>query len=277
MKDSMVKTFTARQGQFLAYIHQYSQVHGCAPAEADMQQYFQITPPSVHSMVLALERRGLIRHVPGQARSITLAVSPETLPPLQACSRSALETMTKTNKKSGGWSAVRQQLDHYEKSELIAQIKDLYDASDINRDLLLARCLAGKHDGEILKKYQGKIVEQFFPARGDGKLNLGEARKAIRDYRKITGNISGTVELLLTYVENGTRFTCEFGDINERFYDSLESALEELAKLLMGEARDLYPQFADRLASLEQMSKDIGWGFHDFIADIVWQLEAESA
>lgn len=74
---------TARQGQFLAYIHQYTLVHGCAPAEADMQQFFQITPPSVHSMVLTLERRGFIRRIPGQARSITLMVLPESLPPLQ--------------------------------------------------------------------------------------------------------------------------------------------------------------------------------------------------
>jgi DNA-binding MarR family transcriptional regulator len=48
-----------------------------------MQRFFQITPPSVHSMVLMLERRGLIRRVPGQARSITLIVPSESLPPLK--------------------------------------------------------------------------------------------------------------------------------------------------------------------------------------------------
>ena len=74
---------TARQGQFLAYIFQHSLVNGCAPAEADMQRYFQITPPSVHSMVLTLERRGFIRRVPGQARCITVIVPPESLPPLK--------------------------------------------------------------------------------------------------------------------------------------------------------------------------------------------------
>jgi DNA-binding MarR family transcriptional regulator len=78
---------TARQGQFLAYIYQYSLLNGCAPAEADMERYFQITPPSVHSMVLTLERRGFIRRVPGQARSITLTVPPESLPPLQRVQR----------------------------------------------------------------------------------------------------------------------------------------------------------------------------------------------
>jgi REP element-mobilizing transposase RayT/DNA-binding MarR family transcriptional regulator len=74
---------TERQGQFLAYIHQYSVLNGCAPAEADMERFFQTTPPSVHSMVLTLERRGLIRRVPRQARSITLSIPPESLPPLK--------------------------------------------------------------------------------------------------------------------------------------------------------------------------------------------------
>ena len=87
----MNPTYTERQGQFLAYIHQYSILNGCAPAEADMQRFFQITPPSVHSMVLTLERRGLIRRVPGQARSITLMVPPESLPPLKRVQPSPLK------------------------------------------------------------------------------------------------------------------------------------------------------------------------------------------
>jgi len=37
----MKPAHTARQGQFLAYIHQYNMVNGCAPAEADMQRFFQ--------------------------------------------------------------------------------------------------------------------------------------------------------------------------------------------------------------------------------------------
>ena len=79
----MKPPYTERQGQFLAYLYQYSLLNGCAPSEADMQRFFQVTPPTVHQMVLTLERRGLIRRVPGQARSITLIVSPESLPPLR--------------------------------------------------------------------------------------------------------------------------------------------------------------------------------------------------
>ena len=86
-RTSMNPAPTERQGQFLSYIHQYSFVNACAPAEADMQRYFQITPPSLHAMIITLERRDFIRRVPGQARSITVIVPPESLPPLKRIRR----------------------------------------------------------------------------------------------------------------------------------------------------------------------------------------------
>ena len=183
--------------------------------------------------------------------------------------------MTKATKKSGGWSAVRQQLTSWDKPALLALVKDLYEAAAGNRDFIQARCQTGESGGDVLEKYCGKIVEQFFPTRGYGKLKLGEARKAIRDYRKATGSIPGTAELLMTFVENGARFTREYGDIDERFYRSVKSALDNLATLLYREARGLYPQFSERLARVAQLSNGIGWGFHDFVADVVGELEEE--
>ena len=50
----MRQKYTRQQGQYLAFIHYYSKIHGRPPAEADMQQYFKVTPPSVHQMVLTL-------------------------------------------------------------------------------------------------------------------------------------------------------------------------------------------------------------------------------
>jgi SOS-response transcriptional repressor LexA len=75
-------TFTEKQGQYLAFIHSYVQLHGRAPAEADMERFFRVSPPSVHRMVVELEKRGLIRRVPRQPRSIELAIS-DGIPPLK--------------------------------------------------------------------------------------------------------------------------------------------------------------------------------------------------
>ena len=178
----------------------------------------------------------------------------------------------KPTKKPGGWSAARQHLATWDKPSLLALVKDLYDSFAENRDFIQARCLAEDGGGPVLESYRSKIVEQFFPKRGLGKLKLAEARKAIRDYRKATGSIPGTAELLMSYVENGVKFTNEYGDVEERFYNSVESALDELSALLRGPARELYPQFRERLAVVEKETRDVGWGFHDFIAGVVEQL-----
>ena len=76
--------FTSKQGQYLAFIYAYTQVLGRSPAEADLQQHFHVSPPSVHQMVLTLERAGLIRRQLGVARSIQLLVEPEALPILRS-------------------------------------------------------------------------------------------------------------------------------------------------------------------------------------------------
>lgn len=72
--------FTAKQGQYLAFIWAYSQINGRAPAEADFQRYFKVTAPSVHQMLKTLHQLGLIDKQPGVARSIQLLVPPQRLP-----------------------------------------------------------------------------------------------------------------------------------------------------------------------------------------------------
>jgi hypothetical protein len=78
-----VPNSTPKQGQYLAFIYAYTHVLGRPPAEADLQQHFGVSPPSVHQMVLILERTGLIRRKPGVARSIEVLVAPELLPILR--------------------------------------------------------------------------------------------------------------------------------------------------------------------------------------------------
>ena len=76
------KTFTPKQGQYLAFIHLYTRLHRRPPAETDMQEYFRVTPPSVHQMVLSLERAGLVKRLPRTPRSIEVLVDPNELPEL---------------------------------------------------------------------------------------------------------------------------------------------------------------------------------------------------
>ena len=74
--------FTPKQGQYLAFIHAYTLVNGRPPAEADMIRFFRVTPPTVHQMVLGLERAGLISRSPGVPRSIAVLLKRSALPEL---------------------------------------------------------------------------------------------------------------------------------------------------------------------------------------------------
>lgn len=76
-------SFTDRQGQYLAFIDAYTRVNGRPPAEADLQRHVGVSAPSVHQMVVRLERAGLIRRKSGVARSIEVLVDPRGLPLLQ--------------------------------------------------------------------------------------------------------------------------------------------------------------------------------------------------
>ncbi|MEZ5404426.1 MAG: hypothetical protein R2729_32400 [Bryobacteraceae bacterium] len=80
---SIPPKFTVKQRQYLAFIHNYSKIHGRAPAESDMERYFRVSPPAIHDMIKTLERNGPIERNPGEARSIRLCVRPEHLPRLE--------------------------------------------------------------------------------------------------------------------------------------------------------------------------------------------------
>lgn len=82
MKHEMNANFTDKQGQYLAFIYNYTVMHGRAPAEADLERFFRVTPSTTHQMILKLEDKGFISRKSGVARSINLLIDPEKIPRL---------------------------------------------------------------------------------------------------------------------------------------------------------------------------------------------------
>ena len=56
--------YTKKQGQYLAFIYNYTKINGRPPAEADMQRYFRVSPPTVHQMVLNAHPKTQQRRLP---------------------------------------------------------------------------------------------------------------------------------------------------------------------------------------------------------------------
>ena len=64
---------TARQRQVYEFISRYLDVHKQPPTIAEIGKQFQMTSPaSVHSILSALEREGLIKRIPNVSRGIEL-------------------------------------------------------------------------------------------------------------------------------------------------------------------------------------------------------------
>jgi repressor LexA len=79
----MPTNYTYKQGQYLAFIYYYGKLNGQPPAERDMERYFRTTPPTIHQMVVTLEKKGFIARTPGQGRSIRLLLERKELPDLE--------------------------------------------------------------------------------------------------------------------------------------------------------------------------------------------------
>ncbi|HLQ46243.1 MAG TPA: MarR family transcriptional regulator, partial [Planctomycetaceae bacterium] len=73
--------FTPTQGRYLAFLHAYTNLHGYAPAEAEIAAAICVSPPSVNQMVKMLEKKGLIQRQPGQPRSLRVLVPEDEIPP----------------------------------------------------------------------------------------------------------------------------------------------------------------------------------------------------
>ncbi len=171
-------------------------------------------------------------------------------------------------KKQPTWSDIKRKLADIDRPGLVGLVQDLFHASADNRAFLASRFLADEDDGAALEEFRQRVIDPFFPKRGLGNLNLRDARKAISQYRQARGDARGLIELMLTYVEAGTRFTNTYGDIHEAFYNSLSSMLADLVKLLQTtEGLAEYPHFAPRLSQLAQDAGDIGWGYGDEVVD----------
>ena len=133
------------------------------------------------------------------------------------------------------WSEMKKVLQDTDKKELIDLIRDLYKRSADDRRFITARymdAIGGDLKGQMLEKYREIIVNEFFPKRGDEKLRYSVAKKAITDYSKASEDPEGTLDLMFTYVENGVKYTNVYGEVSERFYDSIYGMLAEVCGFL---------------------------------------------
>ena len=175
------------------------------------------------------------------------------------------------------WTDIRKVLKDAPNKALLDILKGLYNLSPQNKAFIRTQLLPGRQDKELLERSRKQVIRAIYAdTKGIPHMpRFGESRKVIHLYQKATGDVAGTLDLMLLHVERGTQFTNDFGDIDEPFYVALETMLGNLVDLLTEspDAKSLYAQFGNRFNGLERNASNIGWGYGDAVSEIVSNLQ----
>lgn len=152
--------------------------------------------------------------------------------------------------------------------ELIEQIIELAKISNDVKEYYLLK-VKPDSEKELMEKYKAIIEKEFFPKRGMKFPSYSVLKKAVSDFKKVSKNLSNLADLMLTYVENGVEFTNTYGDIDETFYNNISGMFEKAVDLII--QNNLQDLFENRCKIIMENSRDIGWGFGDFVTDYYYE------
>ena len=106
------------------------------------------------------------------------------------------------------------------------------------------------------------------------QFKIGEARKAINDFKKLGSDEKFVLDLMLYYVEMGVEFTTTYGDIEESFYNSVESMYQSVINAInKHKDSEIFNIFSDRLKAIIDDTCGMGWGFHDELSSMYSEIK----
>lgn len=171
---------------------------------------------------------------------------------------------------------LKKELKTYEPDALISIIIDNYKSSPDVKKYIHMLLDPESTENQLFDEAKKKILHQFYPERGDAKLKLGEAKKAITEFDKLCNNQVKTIELMIYYVELGVALANEWGDMYESFYNSMASTYANaLQKIGAYEGNGLYFRYRDRLLRIVNDTDRMGWGFHDQLCELFYGFAAD--
>ncbi|WP_073379053.1 hypothetical protein [Desulfofustis glycolicus] len=173
--------------------------------------------------------------------------------------------MKRKSSSSPSWTDVKPTVTNMDANHLVKLVADLYRFSKENQTFLHTRFGVGE---DPLATYKKTIAECMYPDLfGNKPVHIAKAKKAISAYSKATGDPLGEVELMVTFAEYGNKFTVECGDMDEAFYDSLNSMYRRVIKKVLRLPEEQKDGYKGRLKEIMTSSSGIGWGYHDMLAD----------
>jgi hypothetical protein len=164
-------------------------------------------------------------------------------------------------KKSPTWSDVKARLAEFNRTNMLALVKDLYCASKDNQAFLHARFDLG---ADVLRAYKIRIDRWLSPdLRKNQNVSAPKAKSAITDYQKAIGRPEDLAELMVFYCERASDFSNAFGIGDEAYFKTLLKMFESALKISITLQNDLRDALFDRLDDVRSISHNLGYGVGD--------------
>jgi hypothetical protein len=158
------------------------------------------------------------------------------------------------------------------KEEIVRLLLDLYSLSKSNKEYM-RNSLTAVDQKSLLKKYIKIITDEFYPQKGDPKLRHSLIRNSIKEFTSLSKNKEDIAILLLHYAETGVKFTNDFGDMDEQYYDRISFAYKQALSYIF--KYKFEKKFREKCINILINTNDIGWGFHDYMSDLFYAFYEE--
>jgi hypothetical protein len=145
------------------------------------------------------------------------------------------------------------------KEQIVEMVLGLYDVSKPAREYF--EYYLQPDEKGMFEKYRTIVINQFYPKGKflDALPRFSVAKKAIADFRSLSPSPLLLADLMVTLAEMACKFTFDYGDMSEQYYNSaaknFELALEFLDK------HDLLDQFKLRCLDCVKYAEPCGYGF----------------
>ena len=167
-------------------------------------------------------------------------------------------------------SEIKKRLKGKSEKQLISLISGCYKLSDEVKFYLSTKLMENEQEGQrMIIELKDELSSAFWREKGNKPMipDLRRAKKVIFDLKKIINNPEIIISFMLDYIDHGISFSCEYGDMWEKYYNSIEKMFESMTKIILenSEQLDIY-QIIGRIEEIVDKSSEFGWGVYDTLS-----------
>ena len=165
--------------------------------------------------------------------------------------------------------SLKKHLQSMSKEHVIEFVLEVYRNNKPTKDYI--NYLLDPNEKEMLEKYRNIIIEEFYPTKKnwEPKTRFSVCKKAISQFKSLKPAPEHLADLMLTLPEMVYKFTNEYGDMQEQYYDSSETNFNIVLKYIT--KHGFLDAFKQRCLQCVENASPFGYGFSEVIGDLYYE------